>query len=180
MKIEKVKLDSLKELEKNIRMHPRRQIEELKRSFKMFGQTRPLVVDEKNNILVGNGFYAAVKELGEEEVNVYRIKGLSETQKKKLTITDNKTYELGLVNQDALYEELKSLKEQDDIDIPGFDLELLDNLLMEDDSIEIEEQIEGYGSITESTAEKMRNTEVKKKCFRRRYGNHNIKQGHSD
>ena len=36
------------------------QIKEMIRSLNQFGQTRPMVVDEQGNILVGNGLYMAL------------------------------------------------------------------------------------------------------------------------
>lgn len=55
MKVIKKRLDDLKHPEKNVRIHSEQQIRELKRSLEKFGQTRALVVDENNVILIGNG-----------------------------------------------------------------------------------------------------------------------------
>ena len=66
MKIQKVKLHDLKPLEKNVRKHTDTQINELMRSVKQFGQTRAIVLDENNNILIGNGLYEALKRAGAE------------------------------------------------------------------------------------------------------------------
>lgn len=54
MKVIKKRLDDLKHPEKNVRIHSEQQIRELKRSLEKFGQTRALVVDENNVILIGN------------------------------------------------------------------------------------------------------------------------------
>ena len=59
MKVIKKRLDDLKHPEKNVRIHSEQQIRELKRSLEKFGQTRALVVDENNVILIGNGLYEA-------------------------------------------------------------------------------------------------------------------------
>lgn len=57
--------------EKNVRIHSEQQIRELKRSLEKFGQTRALVVDENNVILIGNGLYEAMVSLGYQEASVY-------------------------------------------------------------------------------------------------------------
>ena len=55
MKVTIKKLSVLKHPEKNVRIHSEQQIRELKRSLEKFGQTRALVIDENNIILIGNG-----------------------------------------------------------------------------------------------------------------------------
>lgn len=67
MKVIKKRLDDLKHPEKNVRIHSEQQIRELKRSLEKFGQTRALVVDENNVILIGNGLYEAMVSLGYQE-----------------------------------------------------------------------------------------------------------------
>lgn len=102
MKVIKKRLDDLKHPEKNVRIHSEQQIRELKRSLEKFGQTRALVVDENNVILIGNGLYEAMVSLGYQEASVYVKTELSENDKKKLMIADNKTYALGIDNLDTL------------------------------------------------------------------------------
>ena len=94
MKIEIIKLDELKPLEKNVRKHNEIQLNELVRSLNQFGQTRAIIVDEDNNILIGNGLYLAMQKRGDKTAECSRVKGLTETQKKKLVLTDNKVYSL--------------------------------------------------------------------------------------
>lgn len=132
MKVIKKRLDDLKHPEKNVRIHSEQQIRELKRSLEKFGQTRALVVDENNVILIGNGLYEAMVSLGYQEASVYVKTELSENDKKKLMIADNKTYALGIDNLDTLNEFLEEL--QGDLDIPGYD---------EDDRRTLYERLEG-------------------------------------
>ena len=84
MKLEKIKISELKPLQHNVRKHNDKQIEELAKSVSQFGQTRAIVIDEKNNILIGNGLFLALMKLGENEAQCYRISNLSEAEKKKL------------------------------------------------------------------------------------------------
>ena len=129
MKIEKVQLGLLKPLEENVRNHSEAQIKEMIRSLNQFGQTRPMVVDEQGNILVGNGLYMALKERGDSEAEVYRIIGLTETQKKKLVLTDNKVYSLGTDNYAVIDDFLKDITiDAGDFDIAGFDEDMLKNM----------------------------------------------------
>lgn len=60
MKVVQKKLSELRKTEKNIRRHSPKQISEYVRSVKMFGQIRPLVIDEDGVILAGNGLYDAL------------------------------------------------------------------------------------------------------------------------
>lgn len=129
MKIEKVQLGLLKPLEENVRNHSEAQIKEMIRSLNQFGQTRPMVVDEQGNILVGNGLFMALKERGDSEADVYRITGLSDTQKKKLVLTDNKVYSLGTDNYAVIDDFLKDITiDAGDFDIAGFDEDMLKSI----------------------------------------------------
>lgn len=129
MKIEKVQLGLLKPLDENVRNHSEAQIKEMIRSLNQFGQTRAMVVDEQGNILVGNGLYMALKERGDSEADVYRITGLSDTQKKKLILTDNKVYSLGTDNYAVIDDFLKDITiDAGDFDIAGFDEDMLKSM----------------------------------------------------
>lgn len=48
MKVIKKKLTELHRPERNVRIHSDKQIAEFKRSIEMFGQIRPIVIDEKS------------------------------------------------------------------------------------------------------------------------------------
>lgn len=140
----KIKISELNHPEKNVRKHPRRQIDEMKRSLKMFGQYRPVIVDENNTILVGNGMVIAMREDGIEEVEAIKYDNLTEKQKKKLMIADNQLSSLGVDNLDVIEEFIKSL--DGDFDVPGYDEETLEMLVME--SEEVTNQALQYGSFT--------------------------------
>ena len=126
MKVVQKKLSDLQKIEKNIRRHTQKQLNEYVRSVKMFGQIRPLVVDEKGVILAGNGLYDAMVAIGWEKADCYVVTGLSEVEKKKLMLADNRVYELGMTDTDAFEEIIKSL--DGDTDVPGWDADLLETL----------------------------------------------------
>jgi len=135
--------------EKNVRKHPEAQIEALGESLKMFGQTRPIVVDENNVVLVGNGLAKAMLELGWKKATVKVKKGLTDAQKKKLMIADNRLWEMGGDDHEVIYE---FMQEMDDLDIPGFDKNVLEKMLSSDE--EIETFIDSYGSPREDAPNK--------------------------
>lgn len=158
MKVIKKRLDDLKHPGKNVRIHSEQQIRELKRSLEKFGQTRALVVDENNVILIGNGLYEAMVSLGYQEASVYVKTELSENDKKKLMIADNKTYALGIDNLDTLNEFLEEL--QGDLDIPGYDEEILQQMVADAD--EVTEKISEYGTLDESEIQKIKEANEKR------------------
>lgn len=57
-------LSELKRPERNVRMHTDKQLTEFRRSVEMFGQIRPIVIDENNVMLAGNGLYETLLSMG--------------------------------------------------------------------------------------------------------------------
>ncbi len=145
MKIIKMKLADLVKPEKNVRIHTEQQIKEFRRSVEMFGQIRPIVVDEKNVILAGNGLYDTLIAMGKDTADVYRYDNLTENQKKKLMIADNKIFSLGIENLDTLNSFLEDLR--GDLDIPGFDEEILKQMVSEAE--DITSKLSEYGTLDE-------------------------------
>lgn len=143
MKITKKKLTELKHPEKNVRMHTDKQIAEFQRSIQMFGQIRPIVVDENNIVLAGNGLFETLISLGYTEADCYVVTGLSEKEKKKLMLADNRIFDLGVDDMSAFDSVIAELG--DDLDVPGFDEDLLKSLLA--DSSEVDEMMSSYGLV---------------------------------
>ena len=147
-----MKLADMKKPDKNVRNHTERQLIEYERSVKMFGQIRPIVVDEDNVIRVGVGLYDTLLRMGYEEADVYQIKNLTSAQKKKLMIADNKIFNLGVENLEVLNEFFEELK--DDLDIPGFDEDILKEMVA--DAEEVTEAIMGYGKLDAEEIKELR------------------------
>ena len=126
MKVISKPLSELRMIEKNIRRHPEKQIKEYVRSLKMFGQVKPVVIDETGQILAGNGLFEALQSMGAETCQCYVMEGLSPAQKKKLMLADNRVYELGITDTAVFDEIVKEL--EGDIDVPGWDADLLEML----------------------------------------------------
>lgn len=142
MKITKVNIDTLKSPEKNVRKHNEKQIKELARSIEKFGQIRPVVIDENNVVYCGNGLVEAAKYAGWKQVEVLKKTGMSEADKKKLMIADNRIYTLGFDD----FENINSIIEEiGDFDIPGFDTETLEAMFGD-----IDEEIESFGVLDDT------------------------------
>ena len=145
MKTVMIPIGELKRPERNVRMHTDKQLKEFRRSVEMFGQIRPIVIDENYEMLAGNGLYETLVSMGKTEAACYIVKGLSEKEKKKLMLADNRIFDLGVDDMsafDALIAELG-----DDLDVPGFDDELLQSLKASCE--EVDEIMSSYGIIDE-------------------------------
>lgn len=146
MNVTTMLISELKKPERNVRIHTEQQIKEFERSIKMFGQIRPIVVDENNVILAGNGLYDTLLKMGRDTAEVYKFDNLTEKQKKKLMIADNKIFSLGIENLDTLNVFLEEM--QGDLDIPGFDEEILKQMVS--DAEEVTEKIAEYGTLDDA------------------------------
>lgn len=67
MKVIKKPLTELRRPDRNVRMHTDKQLKEFRRSVEMFGQIRPIVVDEDGVILAGNGLYETLLSLAAQK-----------------------------------------------------------------------------------------------------------------
>ena len=67
-----MKLSDLVKPEKNVRIHTEQQLKEFRRSIEMFGQIRPIVIDENNIILAGNGLFDSLNAMGKETAEVHQ------------------------------------------------------------------------------------------------------------
>ena len=156
MKVTEVSIDKVILAEKSVRMHTEIQVKEFARSLEMFGQIRPIVVDEKYNIVCGNGLYLAAQSLGWAKVKVLVMNKLSEKDKKKLMIADNRIFELGVSNLEILDEFFKEL--QDDLVIPGYDESTLRMLVGDLDAVNA--QLDDYGIIDKEKVEEIKSQQA--------------------
>lgn len=145
MNIVKRKLSELKQAEKNIRMHPDKQINEYIRSLEKNGQLKPIVIDENNIIWIGNGLYQAMTKAGYKEAYCLLKEGMTEKDKKKMMMSDNRIFDLGVDDMAAFDEFILEFK--DDLDVPGFDEDLLKSLLA--DATEVDDMMSSYGLVDE-------------------------------
>lgn len=158
MEIITMKLVDLVKPEKNVRIHTEQQLKEFQRSVKMFGQIRPIVVDENNVILAGNGLYETLIAMGKETADVYKYDNLTENQKKKLMIADNKIFSLGIENLDTLNSFLEDL--HGDLDIPGFDEDILKQMVSEAE--DVTEKLSEYGTLDDEEIQSIKESGERK------------------
>lgn len=150
MTVTSVPISQVKPLDRNPRRHSEKQIEALVQSLKQFGQYRPLVVDEEGQILAGNGLYAALLRTEATRVSVYRAIGLSEEQKSKLILADNRTGDMSIDDFDVIE---AMLREMSDLDIPGYDAESLRMLIA--DAEAVADEASQYGVLSPEERAKM-------------------------
>ena len=129
MTIETVSIASIKPYANNSKLHPQEQIEQIKRSIEEFGFNDPIAVDDTDTIIEGHGRYIALNELGYTEVPIIRLSHLTPAQKKAYIIAHNKLTMNSGFDLEILKEELKSIQEELDQTITGFNLEELEDVL---------------------------------------------------
>lgn len=163
-------ISELKRPERNVRIHTDKQLKEFERSIRMFGQIRPLVVDETNTILAGVGCFETLCRMGATEAAVYKVSDLTESQKKKLMIADNKIYGLGIDNLETFDSFLKELS--DDLDIPGFDESILQSMVAEAE--EVTDKIMEYGSVDDTEIESLKAAKARKEALMEKAGQEQV------
>lgn len=101
-------------------------------SIRQCGYIAPIIVDEQHEILAGHTRYKALRKLGRKEAPVLVQTGLTEEQKRKYRLLDNKTGELASWDLALLPEELEGL------DFEGLDLDWGINFKPESEVLEDE------------------------------------------
>jgi hypothetical protein len=109
-------VSELKPMKDNVKKHPAWQIERLVYSISTYSSKepkllQPLVVDEKDVVMIGNGRLEAIKQLGWTKVEVIVKDGLTNDQKKALSILDNKSISTEW-NEDMLVKQLPELAQK--------------------------------------------------------------------
>ena len=134
LKIEYVDINSIKPYEKNAKLHPEEQIEQIKKSIEQFGMDDPIGI-WKDEIVEGHGRLIACKELGYREVPIIRLDHLTDEERKAYTLAHNKLTMNSDFDLDILNDELMNDFDSIDMSDFGFDLNFDD----EDEEKEIVE-----------------------------------------
>ena len=82
-------------------------------SIKQCGYISPIIIDEDGIILAGHTRYKALKKLGINDIEVIVKNGLSEDQKKKYRLLDNKTGEIAEWDYEMLEYEISQIENLD-------------------------------------------------------------------
>jgi len=106
----------------NARTHDETQVGQIAESIRAFGFANPILVDEADTIIAGHGRLLAAKRLDMAEVPVIVLRGLTEAQRRALTLADNKIALNAGWDADLLAFELKALQDLGaDLSMIGFD-----------------------------------------------------------
>lgn len=125
LKIEYVPVKSLKPYEKNAKLHPDKQIEQIKNSIKQFGMNDPIAVWKDNVIIEGHGRFLACLSLNIDIIPIIRLDALTDEQRRAYGIVHNKLtmntgFDLEILEQ--------NLEKITDIDMKQYDFEDIDNI----------------------------------------------------
>lgn len=123
-----VKLDTLIPYEKNPNIHTEEQVKAIAESIDTYGQYYPIIVDENMHILCGHGKKLALEYLGRTEGEVTIMHGLSEKQKLKIVVEDNKIQSMFYIDFTKVEE---IIREIGDTNVIGFTTEYLDAIIKE-------------------------------------------------
>ena len=143
-KVERRDISGLIPYDRNAKLHPDSQIDQLANSIREWGWTIPILIDENDIVLAGHGRLYAAQQLGLTDVPCMVAEGWSEDKKKAYIIADNKLAEKGGWDNALLYSELKQINDS------SFDLSLMG---MEDefDLMDFSPNLEPTTSYTEVT-----------------------------
>lgn len=117
--IDQTPVDKLKPYDKNPRTHSATQIERLVNSFKEFGFTNPILIDDDCNVIAGHGRLEAAKILKLKTVPTITLSHLTPEQRRAYVIADNQLALNSGWDDDLLQSELQALGDL------GFDLTVL-------------------------------------------------------
>lgn len=119
LEIEYVDINSISPNEKNAKLHPEEQIEQIKLSIQRNEFNDPIAVKD-NIILEGHGRYEALKQLGYTEVPIIRLDYLTEEQANEYMLVHNKL----TMNSDFDIEKLEFALDEINFDMSeyGFDI----------------------------------------------------------
>lgn len=114
----------------NARTHSPAQVAQIVAAVREFGWTNPLLIDEAGRIIAGHGRLQAAVYLEMPAVPCIRLSGLTDTQKRALTIADNRIAETSGWDLGTLSAEMDALTVDGfDVALTGFEAEDLAALL---------------------------------------------------
>lgn len=125
MELVTLKLTDIKPYDRNARKNDQA-VDAVAESIRQCEYVAPIIVDENHVILAGHTRWKALKKLGRTEAECVVKSGLTDDQKRKYRLLDNKTAELADWDFDLLADELEGLDFGDleldwGVEAPDFD-----------------------------------------------------------
>lgn len=137
LKVEYVDIDTIKPYKNNAKLHPKEQIEQIKKSIENFGMNDPIGI-WNNEIVEGHGRILACKELGYKQIPVIKLDHLTDEERKSYIIAHNKLTMNSDFDIDILRTELENLKELNfNLELTGFDVDELDDIFKVEEEQEV-------------------------------------------
>ena len=109
MKLITVPVGEIRQYKNNPRYITDEAVEAVMESIRQTEYISPIILDEDNVVLAGHTRLKALYQLGYDKIDCVRVEGLTEDQKKKFRLLDNKTAEIATWDLDKLKEELDGL-----------------------------------------------------------------------
>jgi DNA modification methylase len=107
--------------QKNARAHPPEQVAAIVANIRGTRFMKPLLVDERGEILAGHGAFMAAQQIGMTEIPVIQHRGLTQAQKRAYRIADNKVAEQSIWDTKILLDEFAELRAMGaDLGLTGF------------------------------------------------------------
>ena len=110
--LQNIPVDQLIPYERNNKIHNAEQVKKIAKSIKELWFRSPIIVDENRVILAGHWRLAAAQKLKMKEVPVIQYTDLTEEQKKKYRLLDNRLSDLSEYDLDNLKLELQELNDE--------------------------------------------------------------------
>ena len=131
-------LSDIKKTNTKLRLHSTEQRKKALRVFGRQGILAPIILDEKLNILDGKLRFEIAQELGWKSLNCVILRGLSEVQKKELSLSLNRLNEDSNWDPIQLKLHLEAILEfQADLSFTGFEQAEIDSALTFQDVTEL-------------------------------------------
>lgn len=120
--IERRSVGRLTAYARNVRTHPRSQIDQIAASIQAFGFVNPILIGPDDVIIAGHARLQAARQAGLNEVPVIMLAHLSTAQRRALVIADNQLAMNAGWDEELLRAELAALVKDDiDVELLGFD-----------------------------------------------------------
>lgn len=130
LRVDYVPIGKVKPSKNNTRTHSPAQIDAIRKSIEAVGWTKPIIVDDKFEILAGHGAYMAAQQAGMTEVPIILRAGLTSAMRRAYRIADNKLAEKSEWDTGMLAAEFADLQKMGfDMSLTGFDQADIDFML---------------------------------------------------